>query len=75
MHDQVARNAAAKQKFRPHNPVRRGYSIPCNHKMASDIDFAEQTASDVEQIQNAGDSCINLGRNVYRSVCHESLEM
>jgi hypothetical protein len=50
----------------------RGVSIPRNHKMASDEDFAEHTAHNVDQIEHAADSRIHQRRNLDGSVCHST---
>ena len=39
--------------------------------MRSDKDFTEYAASNVDQIQHAGDPRIQLWRSVWRTACHQ----
>ena len=70
MHEQVACDATAKEEVGGHNLVNRGCTISCHDEIISNEDLAEEAGKDVEQIQHAADSCVNLWPIVDLVVCH-----
>jgi hypothetical protein len=50
--------------------MNRGSSISCHDEIISNEDLAEEAGKDVEQIQHAADSCVNLRPIVDPVVCH-----
>ena len=75
MHDEVAGDAAAEEELVGEDVVGGGGGVVGNDEAGANEDFAEEAAEDVNEVEDAGEAGVELGRRVEGAMSHGEMRV